>query len=199
MRGQREASLAAARQPWILALDADEAVSPELAASLRAFLENPPSGTSGASFNRRTWFLGRWIRHGDWYPDRKLRLVKAGSGRVEGEAGHDRIEVSDPTPVLEGDLLHHSFRDIPHYLSKMQGFVVEHDRRQRESGARWSLLAAIFRPLWRFFRCYVLRLGFLDGFPGLWIAVSTAYFAFARHSMGRAANGNTSNPDHPAL
>jgi hypothetical protein len=83
---------------------------------------------------------------------------------------------------LEGDLLHYSFRDMAHYISKINGFADVFLERQKADGAEWSLVAAVFRPWWRFFRAYVLRRGFLDGFPGFWIAIATAFFAFVRYS-----------------
>ena len=131
---------------------------------------------------RKVWFLGRWITHGDWYPDRKLRLFRREKARWGGSPEHDRIELEGETLVLDGDLHHFSFRDMSHYISKINGFADVFLERQRAAGERWSLAATVFRPWWRFFRAYVLRRGFLDGFAGFWIAVATAFFAFVRYS-----------------
>jgi hypothetical protein len=93
------------------------------------------------------------------------------------------VELTDgAVKRLKGDLLHYSFRDMAHYISKINGFADVFLERQKADGAEWSLVAAVFRPWWRFFRAYVLRRGFLDGFPGFWIAIATAFFAFVRYS-----------------
>ena len=184
-RDQKGVALGHCAQPWVLVLDCDEEVSPELRASLVRFFERGDTERfDGASMNRRTWFLGRWITHGDWYPDRKLRLLKREHAKAGGEPEHDKFDLSGPngTTVLDGDLLHYSFRDISHYLHKQIEFTDAFLHRERKAGNDFSAFKAVARPFWRFFRAYVLRLGLLDGFPGFWIAISTAYFAFIRYS-----------------
>lgn len=172
-------------QPWILALDCDEELSPELRDAIRAFFEKGGCDRFVAAWMaRRVWFLGRWIRHGDWYPDRKVRLFLKDKGRWEGHASsqvHERLVVDGAHTTLNGDLYHYSFKDMRHYLVKHVSYSDVFAEHEKKEGRSWSLLDALFRPWWRFFRAYVLRLGFLDGFPGFWIAISTAFFAFIRH------------------
>jgi glycosyltransferase involved in cell wall biosynthesis len=180
---QKSVALGRCTQPWVLVLDCDEELSPELRQSIEQFFQSGLAEQfAGAEFNRKVWFLGRWITHGDWYPDRKLRLVRREKARCGGSAGHDIIEVEGGTTRLEGDLHHYSFPSMSRYVEKINTFSDAFLARQKAEGKKWSLLANITRPPWRFFRAYVLRRGFLDGFPGLWIAVSTAYFAFIRYS-----------------
>ena len=182
-RDQKNAALELCSQPWVLALDADEEVSPEMLEEILTFFASGQDSTfGGASFPRKVWFLGRWITHGDWYPDRKLRLVKREGARWGGSPEHDRMEIPGKVLACRGDLHHFSFPDMARYVTKINIFAGEYLQRQLTDGKRWSLVETIFRPLWRFFRAYVLRRGFLDGFPGLWIAVSTAYQTFVRHS-----------------
>lgn len=208
-RDQRKVALSLCTQPWILALDADEEVSPAMRADILAFFgRNPetaggpesaaggknfpldtaagsaaPAAThDGASFPRKVWFLGRWITHGDWYPDRKLRLVRRGQAICAGSPGHDRLEVPGPVMKYHGDLHHFSFPDMARYITKINIFADEQLKHQLSQNRKWSPAANLFRPWWRFFRAYVLRRGFLDGFPGLWIAASTAYQTFVRYS-----------------
>lgn len=173
-------------QPWILALDCDEELSPELRRSIEAFFEAGDSERFAAAWMaRRVWFLGRWIRHGDWYPDRKVRLFRRERGRWEGHASsqvHERLVVDGPHTTLAGDLHHYSFTDMRHYLVKHVGYADVFAAHEQQEGRGWSLADAVFRPWWRFFRAYVLRRGFLDGFPGFWIAVATAFFTFMRYS-----------------
>jgi glycosyltransferase involved in cell wall biosynthesis len=182
-RDQKNVALSLCAQPWVLALDCDEELSPRLRRSIEQFFSDGlPEKFDGAECNRKVWFLGRWITHGDWYPDRKLRLFRREKAKWSGSPEHDYIELKGPTLRLEGDLHHYSFPSMSRYVEKINTFSDVFLARQKAEGRRWSPLANVGRPLWRFLRAYVLRLGFLDGFPGLWIAVSTAYFAFVRYS-----------------
>ncbi len=202
---QRSASFAHCTQPWILALDADEALSPALRAEILDFFspENSRGAqvADGASFPRKVWFLGRWITHGDWYPDRKLRLVRRDKVRCEGAAGHDALRLTESGREcrLHSDLHHFSFPDLNTYLQKIAVFGDEHLKRERAAGRRWSLWGTLFRPWWRFVRGYFFKRGFLDGFPGFWIATGIAFQTFVRYSrlyeheaISRAPD--TSNP-----
>lgn len=183
-RDQKNVALGLCTQPWVLALDCDEELSVELrGAILRFFKEGDGERFAGGEMARKVYFLGRWITHGDWYPDRKLRLFKRELARWGGSPEHDRITLKEgAVKRLQGDLHHFSFRDMRHYISKINGFADVFLERQRADGVRWSLGQTVVRPCWRFFRAYVLRRGFMDGFPGLWIAVATAFFAFVRYS-----------------
>lgn len=182
-RDQKNVALSLCTRPWVLALDCDEELSPELRESIEQFFAGGDADRFvGAWMSRKVWFLGRWITHGDWYPDRKLRLFRRDTARWGGSPEHDRIELPGPTTTLQGDLLHYSFRDIRHFISKINVYSDVFLERQLAEDARWSLAHCLFRPWWRFFRAYVLRLGFLDGFPGFWIATATAFFAFVRYS-----------------
>ncbi len=182
-RDQKNVALSLCTQPWVLALDCDEELSPELRESVLSFFNNGGDQRfNGAWMARKVFFLGRWITHGDWYPDRKLRLFRRELAKWGGSPEHDKIELGGESTVLAGDLLHYSFKDMRHYISKINVYSDVFLDRQKAAGEAWSLLHTIFRPWWRFFRAYFLRLGFLDGFPGFWIAISTAYFAFVRYS-----------------
>jgi glycosyltransferase involved in cell wall biosynthesis len=183
-RDQKNFGLEHCTQAWVLNLDADEEMSDDLRDSMRVFLERDESGTDGASFSRLSYFLGRWIRHGDWYPDVKLRLFRREKGRFEGVGGHDHLVMEGEGGVerLRGDLLHFSYPTMNDYIRKLIAFSDAHLQSELEKGRRWSLMGNLFRPLWRFFRSYVLRLGFLDGFPGFWVAVATGFSTFVRHS-----------------
>ena len=182
-RDQKNVALELCSQPWVLALDCDEKLSPELKQSIIDFFARGDNERyAGAEMARKVFFMGRWINHGDWYPDRKLRLFRRDAGRWGGSPEHDKIVLQGPLTRLPGDLLHYSFRDISHYVSKINVYSDVFLERQKAEGKGWSLTANLTRPVWRFFRAYFLRRGFLDGFPGLWIAISTAYFAFVRYS-----------------
>jgi glycosyltransferase involved in cell wall biosynthesis len=182
-RDQKNLSSSYATQPWILSLDADEVVSPELHDAVTAFFANQPERFAGAQFPRKTWFMGRWITHGDWYPDRVLRLFQKEKGKWGGGSPeHCSVELTGPCATINADLLHYSNPTISSYVQKMNYFADAHLQRQLADGARWSAASAVSRSAWRFLRAYFLRRGFLDGYPGFFIAASTAYSTLVRHS-----------------
>lgn len=180
---QKQVALDACTQPWVLMLDCDEELSDELRGSILEFFKSGDSAWfQGGRFNRKVCFLGRYITHGDWYPDRQLRLVQREKARIVGKDPHDKVELQGRFKQLHGDLLHDSFPTIKSYLDKITPYADDFVERQIQKGQRWSLSANLLRPLWRFFRAYILRLGFLDGFPGFWIAYATAFSVFVRYS-----------------
>ncbi|MBC2594856.1 glycosyltransferase family 2 protein [Ruficoccus amylovorans] len=181
-REQKNLALDQATQPWVLNLDCDEIVDETLAASLRAFIEADDPAFAGAHFPRKVWFLGRWIKHGDWYPDHCLRLIRLGKGRWGGSPEHTKIELEGRSQLLAGDLLHYSNPTLNSQIEKINYYSDIYLRRQLDDGKKWSLTHALFRPFWRFFRAYFLRRGFLDGFPGLYIASLTSFATLVRHS-----------------
>jgi len=183
-RDTKNAALDLATQPWALCLDADEEVSAGLQAGIAAFLARPESGQfAGARFPRKVWFLNRWITHGDWYPDYSLRLVRRDRARWGGDAYvHEKMICNGPVETLRGDLHHYSFPSISSHVGKINLFADLFVQQQREKNGRFSAFRAVFRPFWRFFRAYVLRRGFLDGYPGFYIAWATAFGAFVRYS-----------------
>lgn len=190
-RAQKNLVLDQATQPWVLALDADEVVSPELRREIEAFLAHEGrGGGEGASdsayaaarFPRLTWFMGRWIRHGDWYPDHVLRLFRRGKGRWGGSPEHTHVEVDGRVATFRGDLWHYSNPTVNGYVQKIPYYADLYLQRQLAEGARWNAPAVVFRAAWRFLRAYVLKRGFMDGYPGFFLAVSTAYAALVRHT-----------------
>jgi glycosyltransferase involved in cell wall biosynthesis len=182
-RDQKNLALDHATQPWILALDADEVVSPELKQAIFDFFADRHEHFAGAQFPRKTWFMGRWITHGDWYPDRVLRLFQKSKAKWGGGSPeHCAVELAGPCATLPADLLHYSNPTISSYVQKMNYFADAHLERQLADGARWSAPAVVARVAWRFGRAYFLRRGFLDGYPGFFIAASTAYSTLVRHS-----------------
>src|SRR5690606_23639979 len=153
---------------------------PELAASIQEFVRDNPDAY-GARVPRLNFHLGTVIRHGGWY-NKRHRLVRRGFGRWGGENPHDVIELNDGRvgPVLKGDLLHYSFRDLSHQLDTMYNFsgILAFTRVAR--GVRFSLLRLLFNPDGKFIEIYFLKLGFLVGMAGLITAINTSYAAFLR-------------------
>lgn len=178
---QKNFALSRAAHDWVLCLDADERVSPELRASILSALSaaSPPEGYSCA---RRTWYLGRWIRHGGWYPDRKVRLFRRSAGRWAGVNPHDRVEVTGRVEPLSGDLLHFSYDSISDHLRTIDAFTSIAAREKHAAGVRAGLGGLLLHPAGKFVRMYLLRAGFLDGVPGFAVAVSGAYYVFLKYA-----------------
>ena len=183
-RDTKNAALDLATHPWALCLDADEEVSAALHSDLAGFFRQPDSDRfAGARFPRKVWFIDRWIAHGDWYPDYSLRLLHRGRARWGGDAFvHEKVVCDGPVATLPGDLHHYSFPTISSHVAKISLFADLFVRQQQDRQRRFSVAGAVFRPFWRFFRAYVLRRGFLDGYAGFYIACATAFGAFVRYS-----------------
>jgi glycosyltransferase involved in cell wall biosynthesis len=181
-RDQKNFALSKCTREWVLALDADEEVTPALLESITTLVSTNPHDLHGGRCARLSQFLGKWIKHGDWYPDSQLRLFRRECTKFEGKAGHDHAVVDGEIADLKGDLLHYSYPTINSYIDKLNSFSDAFTDDRVERGKSWSLAGNVFRPWWRFFRGYIIRRGFLDGFPGYWIAKSTAYSTFLRHS-----------------
>lgn len=181
-RTQKNLALSFATQPWIFALDADEAVSKPLAASIQQFLRSDPR-ENGAYFPRCMHFMGKWIRHGDWYPDYSLRLFRRGYGHWVGGDVHERLELSGGKRRLRGDLQHYSYDDFSDQLLRMHRYgelMARSGQKKRRSG--WGIAC---HSLWKFFRSYAFRLGFLDGFPGFYIALSQSFGVAYNYARAR--------------
>ncbi|MGF1450148.1 MAG: glycosyltransferase family 2 protein [Opitutales bacterium] len=181
-RDQKNIALSKVTQPWVLCLDADEVLSPALQEAVQTFIEADDPRFNGAAFRRKVWFLGRWITHGDWYPDWSLRLIRNGQGRWAGSREHDQMQLQGAHQRLYADLHHFSNPTLNRQIEKMAYFGDIFLQRELDKGRRFSLWKATMRPPWRFIRAYLLRRGFMDGFPGLYIAVATAFATFVRHS-----------------
>lgn len=173
-----------ASHPWILSLDADERVSPELRQELLELKKTEPD-VDAFSIPRMVYYLGRWIRHSGWYPDRKLRLFRKGAARWEGEYVHEKLTVTGRSARLKGGIHHFTYRNIHEHLARINAFsdLGAQKLYAQKKKTRWYHL--LFLPFFRFFRAYVWKRGFLDGFAGLVISVLTGYAVFVRYAKLR--------------
>jgi glycosyltransferase involved in cell wall biosynthesis len=185
---QKQSAVEKCTQPWVLNLDADEVVSPELRSEIQHLLadENRRDAHAAYSFPRCSFYCGRWIRHGDWYPDRQIRLWHRGRARWSTAMIHEKLEVAGSIGRLRGDLLHFSNESINRHVQKIIPFSDEFVR--QKFGCHPGLLELMVRPGWRFFRAYFLRCGFLDGWQGYYIACLNAFSAATRYAKVREAN-----------
>jgi glycosyltransferase involved in cell wall biosynthesis len=164
---QKNFALSKAAGDWILSLDADEEVEPGLADEIRSVLSDNLT-VSGFWIPRKNFFLGRWIKHGGFYPDRKLRLFRRGRGQFENRLVHEDIRLDGSSARLHHHLLHHAYRTLENYIDHMNRYSslgAEMANQQRPRG--FSFLDIVVRPKLTFFYNYVLRGGFLDGREGL--------------------------------
>jgi glycosyltransferase involved in cell wall biosynthesis len=162
---QKQFAVAQAAHDWVLCLDADERVSPELAASLVRALDAPAA--RAYLMARRNRFLGRWLRHGEGYPDWSPRLFDRRQARWSDDEVHEKVLFTATPGTLAGDLLHESAEDIGRYLEKQNRYTTLAAEELHRRGGRAGIAKLMLSPLARFIKFYLLRLGFLDGLPGL--------------------------------
>ena len=178
---QKEFAVREARHDWVFCIDADERVSKELAAEIEARRSKGLGDRAGFSVPRVSSYLGRWIRHGSWYPDRKLRLFDRRRGGWGGRDPHDRVEVEGPVEALHGELLHHPYRSLEDHLATIDRYTAITARELHRDGKRAHLFDLVVRPPLRFLTFYVLRLGLLDGWRGLLLAYLAAHYVRLRY------------------
>ncbi|MBF0284297.1 MAG: glycosyltransferase family 2 protein [Magnetococcales bacterium] len=172
---QKRYAVSQARFDWVLCLDADERVSPELAESLRRVMGDGVPRFLAWSMPRCNRFMGRWLRHGFGYPDVKVRFFHRDHARWSDAPVHEKVETEGPAGELRGDLLHASAESLERYLEKHNRYTTQQAELLLAAGDRGSAWRLVVNPIACFFKGYVLRLGFLDGLPGL---VHTAIHCF---------------------
>jgi glycosyltransferase involved in cell wall biosynthesis len=183
---QKIFAVAAAANDWVLCLDADERVTPELERAIRAaFAAGAP--TAGAyAMARRNRFLGRWLAHGEGYPDWKLRLFDRRQARWSDDAVHERVIADVPVVRLDGDLLHASAESIEDYVSKQNRYTTLQAEAMHSRGEHAGFTQLALSPAARFLRFYVLKLGFLDGAAGFAHIAIGAFASFLKYAKLRA-------------
>ncbi len=181
--GQKNLIKDMAKGPWIFFLDADEEISPSLHKAIQEeFATGNTADFAGYEFPRLVRYLGRWIYHGDWYPDTKLRLFRKDKGECGGQEPHDRIIVHGRVKSLKDPLFHYTYTDISNQLATINRFSSISAIGKHKQGRKFRLLDIIIRPVLRFLRCYILKRGFLDGVPGLVVAAFTGFSVFVKYA-----------------
>jgi glycosyltransferase involved in cell wall biosynthesis len=176
---QRNFADAQSTHDWVLALDADEELSDELRDSIRAWKQSQPQ-FEAYDFSRLANYLGGWVRHSGWYPDRKTRLYKRGSGKFEG-AAHDSFRTSKSIGHLPGDLLHHAFATREEHAAKVNSYSSAAAYELYASGERaWRGGMLVAAP-WTFVRKLIFQAGFLDGSRGISIALESTRYTWLKY------------------
>jgi glycosyltransferase involved in cell wall biosynthesis len=177
---QKNRSLGYATKDWVLSLDADERVTPELRAEIQTILRSE-SASDAYLVPRLSNYCGRFMRHSGWYPDLLPRLFKRGKARFSDDLVHERLIIEGDTGELKGMLLHYAFDDLEEVLHKVNQYSSAGAAMMQRRGRQASLTGAVLRGLWSFVRTYVLRGGFLDGREGFMLAVSNAEGTYYRY------------------
>jgi glycosyltransferase involved in cell wall biosynthesis len=187
--GQKNAALALASHPWVLSIDADEEISPELAASIARIKADPaaelPAAANGYQFSRLVFYRGRWIYHGDWYPDRLVRLFRRAEARFAGGHVHEKLELPGEHPILPGHLHHFTYAnpaDRAHRCAKYAALWAQSAREQGRRAYPWS---APTHALARFIKGYLFKGGWRDGVVGWDIAAGNAREVWLKYDLLR--------------
>jgi glycosyltransferase involved in cell wall biosynthesis len=179
---QKNFALSKASFEHVLSLDADEALSEELIVSVQQEKEKE-FPADGYTMNRYNFYCGKWIRHGTYYPDRKLRLLDLKKGKWGGQNPHDKIIMTEGATIkhLKGDLLHYTYQTIGQHAKQMERFSTIAAKALYDRGKKPSYLKMLINPAWAFIKGYIIKLGFLDGVEGFRIARYTARQSYLKY------------------
>ena len=196
---QKNFAASQAAHHWILSIDADERVSPELADEIQRILTVEPPH-AGYRLPRVTFHFGQWIRSTDWYPDYQLRLYDRRRAEWAGRHVHEsvRVKPADGVDHLRGELQHYAYRDIAHHLQSMDRYTTLAAQQMFEEGRRASWVDILIVPRLTFFRNYILRGGFRDGMAGLVISAMNSYYVGLKFAkLWELCSPSTSIPHAP--
>jgi glycosyltransferase involved in cell wall biosynthesis len=194
---QKNFAAGQAGHDWIFSLDADERVTPELAAEIKALMTSGPNA-AGYRVPRVTFHLGRWMRSTDWYPDYQLRLYDRRRARWAGKYVHESVKADGTVSDLRSELQHYAYRDLAHHLQTMDRYTTLAAKQMFEEGRRTGFLDLVMHPPAAFFRNYVLRGGFRDGVPGLIVsAMNARYVGLKFAKLWELCSPSTSTPRVP--
>ncbi|MEP7181009.1 MAG: glycosyltransferase family 2 protein [Betaproteobacteria bacterium] len=185
---QKNFAVGAAANDWVLCLDADERVSPQLAAAIVAAMSAPAAPAYAMARCNR--FLGRWLRHGEGYPDWNTRLFDRRHARWSDDPVHEHVVADGPVARLAGDLMHLSAESLDAYLAKQNHYTTLQAEAMHARGERAGMARLVLSPLVRFLRFYLVKLGFLDGAPGFAHIAIGAFASFMKYAKLRALSSS---------
>lgn len=184
-RDQKAFAHSQASKPWVLLVDADERVSPELAREIGAAIREWGDRCAAFAVPRLVRYLGRWWWRGGWYPDYDVRLFRGDRATWGGTDPHERIIVDGRVRKLRNPLYHFSYRDVFDHVARVDRFTDISSAELKSIGQRWNWAQTALRPAFRFFRFYVWKRGFLDGFAGFFVAATAAVYVFLKYAKLR--------------
>lgn len=184
--GQKNKVLSLAANDWVFSIDADEELSPELRMEVKRLKSSElPADVSGYSMPRCVLYEGRWIRHGDWYPDRLVRLFRRSRAKFAGGKVHERLEIDGPIQELAPELYHHSFKDAADHWARCEKYAKLWAETQFEAGRSAGALSPYTHAMFRWLRGYLFKRGFMDGPQGWKIAGFCAREVFLKYKLLR--------------
>ncbi|MDT0635013.1 glycosyltransferase family 2 protein [Spectribacter hydrogenoxidans] len=184
---QKQFAMDQCSQPWLLSLDADEALEPAARAAIEAlFAGDSEPAHAGYEINRLTWYLGDWVRH-TWYPEWRLRLVRRDRAAWRDYNGHDYLAVDGEVARLGGHLLHYSYRNLEHHMQQSIHYARMSGLQLAQGDRRIPISKLFFSPLGRFIRLYLLKQGWRDGWRGVLLAFSSVMSGFLKYAFALEA------------
>lgn len=179
---QKNYAVEQAKYPLVLSLDADEAISEELRASILEVKQN--KSHDAYQFNRLNNYCGEWVKYAGWYPDTKIRLWDKNQGKWGGTNPHDKVIMSKGTSVgfLKGDLLHYSYSSLSQYTAQTNSFSTIAARESFRQGKKPSFTKIVLNPFYTFIKKYFFQLGFMGGWTGFIICINSAYGKFLKYA-----------------
>ena len=187
--GQKNFALDQASHPWVLSIDADEELSPEFAAAITRLRQDPaadaPGAPNGYTVSRLVFYRGKWIRHGDWYPDRLVRLFRRADARFTGGRVHEKLEIAGVHPILPGDLFHYTYTDADDRARRCANYAKLWAQTAFEKRRHTWPGIGICHAALRFVRGFIFKRGFLDGAVGFDIARGNAREVWLKYRLLR--------------
>jgi glycosyltransferase involved in cell wall biosynthesis len=181
-REQKAFAHSQATKEWVMLVDSDERVPPELQNEIREALQRDGGAYAGYAVPRLVFYLKRWWRRGGWYPDYDVRLFRRDRGRWGGKDPHEKVLVDGRVRRLRHPLHHFTYRDIADHVERINRFTSISARELKAAGQSARAFDALLRPAARFFSSYILKRGFLEGFAGFYVAVSAAVYVFLKYA-----------------
>jgi len=178
---QKNYAASLATMDWILSLDADERISPEMKREVLEILKKHNTSIVGYFFKRRAYMFGKWIRHSGWY-HYKLRFFRRKKGRFSGSEPHDQVEVNGKTAKMKGEIEHFTYDNLQDYIEKTIRYSTVAASKLKLRATALVVFLMLIKPPYKFFECYIIKLGFLDGILGLLISVVSAISIFLKYA-----------------
>lgn len=174
-------ALSKVRHDWVLWLDADERIPPELADEIRRVVADAPA-LAAYQFARRAYFLGKWIKHCGWYPGYVVRLFRKDHAGFSTDRVHEKLIVDGNVGTLQHDMLHYTDENLFHYFAKFNRYTSLAADDLHHAGKKFTWYSVLARPPFLFFKMFILRRGFLDGVHGLLLSIASAAYVFVKYA-----------------
>jgi glycosyltransferase involved in cell wall biosynthesis len=178
---QKEFARQKASYDWVMSIDADEVISEKLKEEIKSII-NKDDSPDGYYIPRLSNFLGKWIKHSGWYPDYVLRLFRKDKARFNESPVHEKLVLDGKAGFLKSEILHYTDPDISHYLSKMDRYTTLSSEKLLTEGKSFTLFDLLFRPIAVFFKMYLFKAGFLDGWQGFVLACFSFFHVFTKYA-----------------